>query len=144
MIIIGYPGVGKSTLSQKHENFIDYDSSLCNKANGWEEEYVKKAIILSDLNYTVCVSAHKKVQELLKDYAGRVVVVYPCLRLHDSWINRLRIRYEKTNDPGDYRALQRCVSNYCEDILELRELPYSKIEIKTEDYDLEEMLNGIS
>lgn len=141
MIIIGYPGVGKSTLSNNQSNVIDFDSSLYPKQGYWEDLYVKKAIELSEQNYIVCVSSHKMVQELLKEYKGQIIVVYPSLSLHDFWIDKLRNRYEKTQDSADYRALQRCVSHYCEDILELRELPFVKIEIKNKNYNLEELLD---
>ena len=144
MIIIGYPGVGKSTLSKKNKGIIDYDSSMFVKEDGWEESYVERAIGLSDQDYIVCVSCHKKVQDLLKDYKGKIVVVYPSLTLHDFWIDKLQTRYQKNHSSENKRALMRCLSNYCEDILELQELPYAKIEIKNEDYDLSELLNEIN
>ena len=142
MIIIGYPGVGKSTLSNNRSNVIDFDSSLYLKQGYWEDLYVQKAMELSDKGNIVCVSSHKMVQELLKSYRGKVVVVYPSLALHDFWINKLRERYEVSKDAGDYRALQRCVSHYCEDILGLRELPFRKVEISSKSYDLEELLKN--
>ena len=48
MIIIGYLGVGKSTVSSKHENYIDFDSSMFPKDAGWEESYVERAVALSE------------------------------------------------------------------------------------------------
>lgn len=136
MIIIGYPGVGKSTASGSDRKFIDFDSSLVPKEDGWEVPYVKVATQLSKDGYIVFVSSHKSVQELLKECGETVVVAYPSLLLHDFWIDKLRARYDTTHRDSDLRALRRCVSHYCEDILELGELPFIKVEIESEDYVL--------
>lgn len=141
MIVIGYPGIGKSTITKNNKEYIDYDSSLFQKENDWAKIYVKGAINLSQWGNTVFVSSHKAVQDLLLDCTEPVVVVYPSLQLHDYWINKLRKRYEKSRNEHDYNALVRCVSNYCEDILEMREANFkNKLEITTENYDLEELL----
>ena len=143
MIVIGYPGVGKSTVSKRSIKYVDFDSSSFSTKEGWEADYVFNAEMLSSHGHVVFVSAHRAVQDLLKKSKEKVVVVYPALRLHDFWINKLKVRYMKTNDKGDYRALARCVTHYCEDIVELKELPFPQIKIDTEDYDLEKLLEEV-
>ena len=144
MVIIGYPGVGKSTVSKGNYEFIDYDSSRYTKEPGWEEKYVKDILNYSKMGYIVFVSSHKRVQELLRlSKEEEIIVVYPSLQLREFWIDKLEERYKKTEDAGDYRALKRCVSNYCEDILEMRALPFKKIEITEKDYDLESLLRKV-
>lgn len=141
MIIIGYPGVGKSTVSKRSITYVDLDSSIFNKENkDWEKEYVKTAEQLSSEGHVVFVSSHKKVQELLTNSKEKILVIYPALRLHDFWIEKLRDRYIRTEKPEYYRALQRCVSHYCEDILGLKALPFDQLKIDTEVYDLEALL----
>ena len=141
MIVIGYPGVGKSTVSKRNIRYVDFDSSPFSNKEQWESDYVFNAEMLSSHGHVVFVSAHKAVQELLKNSKEKVVVVYPALRLHDFWIEKLKTRYIKTQNDGDYRALSRCVSHYCEDILELKGLPFPQIKIDEENYDLESMLS---
>lgn len=141
MIVIGYPGVGKSTISKRNIRYVDFDSSIFPKEDGWEEDYVNKAISLSKEGHVVFISAHEKVRDLVKDCREKIVVVYPSLKLHDFWIQRLKDRYNKSRNAAEYRALYRCVSNYGEDILKLKESKFkNKIELKEESYDLEKLL----
>ena len=144
MIIIGYLGVGKSTVSNKNPNYIDFDSSMFPKDDGWEESYVERAEALSEQGFTVFVSAHKAVQDLLKNSKEKIIIVYPNLLLREAWIKKLTDRYEKTKFESDKRALERCISFYSDDIVELMELPFPKVELKvSSNYDLEEMLSGV-
>lgn len=141
MIVIGYPGVGKTTVTKLSEKFIDYDSSMFPKDEGWEESYVKNVKALSDQSYVVFIGAHKKVQDLLADYKDNVVIVYPGLSLRDAWIKKLTDRYEKSNLPSDERALKRCVSFFSLDVVEMIDSPFKKVELKqSEGYDLYELL----
>lgn len=143
MIVIGYPGIGKSTITKDNVGYIDYEASLFQKEDDWAEMYVRGAVNLSKMGNVVFVSSHKEVQDLLINCSEKVVVVYPALQLHDFWIDKLRARYDKSHSQYDYKALMRCVSNYCEDILALRETGFeNKLEIKTEEYNLEELLKG--
>ena len=144
MIVIGYPGIGKTSVTKTNVGYIDYDSSLFEKVDGWEKDYVEAATNLSKWGNVVFVSSHKTVQELLLKSSEIVVVIYPSLMLHDFWINKLKTRYAKTGNEAEHRALIRCVCHYCEDILELQESEFkNKIEITDEDYKLEDLLAGI-
>lgn len=144
MIIIGYLGVGKSTVSNKNPNYIDFDSSMFPKEEGWEKDYVERAEALSEQGFTVFVSAHKTVQDLLKNSKEKIIVIYPNLLLREEWIKKLTERYEKTGFESDRRALSRCVSFYSDDIVEMMELPFTKVELSaSSNYDLEKILSEV-
>lgn len=141
MIVIGYPGVGKTTVSKLSEKFIDYDSSMFPKDEGWEESYVKNVKALSDQGYIVFIGSHKKVQDLLIDYKDEVIIVYPAIGMRHSWIRKLSERYDKTHFESDKRALERCVECFSFDIARMSTLPFKKIELRqSEGYNLYELL----
>lgn len=120
MIIIGYPGVGKSTLAAKYDSadyeaskgifpksIIDLDSSIFNicddemmfdpmnhrKHDNWVELYCKVAEELSDQDHLVFVSSHAAVQKYLRECGVEVGVIYPSLELKQQWLEKLRRRY---------------------------------------------------
>lgn len=144
MIIIGYLGVGKSTVSNKNPNYIDFDSSMFPKEEGWEKDYVERAEALSEQGFTVFVSAHKAVQDLLLNSKEKIIVVYPAVGMRHSWIKKLSDRYDKTQFESDKRALERCVECFSFDIARMSNLPFKKIELKqSSGYNLEEMINDL-
>ena len=58
-IIIGYPGVGKSTAASDYFNLIDLESSFFLKTNPlWADEYYSLAFDLYKQGFKVCVSSH--------------------------------------------------------------------------------------
>lgn len=140
MIVIGYPGIGKSQLAKTSSIYFDFDSSIVNKSDGWEYRYFLEAENYSSQGKIVFVSAHKQVQDYLKDSAEKVAVVYPSLLLHDYWVDKLRDRHFFDPSPENWRALQRVVSHYAEDIVELDSSPFIKIKLESEDYNLESLL----
>ena len=92
MIIIGYPGIGKSTLAGQN-NYIDLESSnFWNKGkrpDDWYIYYCNIALDLSRQGYVVFVSSHEAVRNRLK-YAitdERIICIYPSLELKDEWIH---------------------------------------------------------
>lgn len=70
MIIIGYPGIGKSTLAGKDHKFIDLESSNFKiedeRSEDWYKVYCKVAEDLSRQGYIVFVSSHLAVREALR------------------------------------------------------------------------------
>ena len=76
MIIIGYQGVGKSTLANKDDKFIDLESGsfwINNTDNNskyrydnWYEMYCNVAEHLSQQGYIVVVASHEVVRNRLK------------------------------------------------------------------------------
>lgn len=170
MIIIGYPGVGKSTLAKKYDKtdiansrtysesfikrlprgIIDLESSLFKRTvddRYWAPSYCRVATQLSDLGYVVFVSAHSDVQEELRKYIGDVVIIHPSIELKQEWLGRLRKRYieswtedEKANN---LRAYERACDCYEKDIAGLKSNGFSTVEIKVMDYDLENIVYSI-
>ena len=144
MIVIVYLEIGKSTVSNKNPNYIDFDSSMFPKEEGWEKDYVERAEALSEQGFTVFVSAHKEVQDLLINSKEKVIAVYPAVGMRHTWIKKLSERYDKTQFESDKRALERCVECFSFDIARMSNLPFKKIELKqSSGYNLEEMITDL-
>lgn len=112
LVMIGYPGVGKSSCAGK-ENCIDLESSNFwvngNRGKDWHIAYSQMAMDLANQGYTVFVSSHKEVREYLAsmpllENVGKVVVFCPNLGDKDVWFARLEERWKRTNSPKDGKA----------------------------------------
>ena len=127
MIIIGYPGIGKSSntgiwdMSEDrnivHLGYIDLEShNFWNEYDNpyepdrrrrdrdpsWFVTYCKIAKDLSNQGYRVFVSSHADVQRELRKYKdGEIIVCYPNESLKQKWILKLRERYIQTWDGKD-------------------------------------------
>lgn len=141
MIIIGYPGIGKSTLAGKDHKYIDLESSNF-KFNGersedWYKVYCKVAEDLSRQGYIVFVSCHSAVREELRNSREIVAVIFPTVK-KEEWLTKLKDRYEETNSYKDEMAYKRVRDHYDEDIVDLCgcDIPY-KMWLKDMGYDLE-------
>ena len=125
MIIVGYPCIGKSTYAASHRfKVIDLESSNFIKDGNWVESYCNVAIDLSKHGYNVFVSSHDAVRkQLLKSDYEYVFVIYPALDIKEEWLERLHERYLETEleKEKDYRAWQRALNHYNEDIAKLKE-----------------------
>ena len=124
MIIIGYQGIGKSTLAGKH-NIIDLESSNfwynSRRPQNWYAYYANIAIHLSEQGYIVCISSHKEVREYLKNfYFDHSYCVFPSARLKDLWIKKLEDRFLKTGLQKDYKAWQNAELMYVKNIEDLQ------------------------
>lgn len=145
MIIIGYPGIGKSTLAGKDHKYIDLESSNFKidgeRSKDWYKVYCKVAEDLSKQGYIVFVSCHSVVREMLRDSMEDVAVIFPAPSLGDEWTAKLKDRYEKTNSYKDKMAYERTKDYFYEDITDLWkcDIPY-KIHLIDMDYDLEAMI----
>lgn len=147
MIIIGYQGIGKSTLSKRLLKFIDLESSMW-RVNGirnetWYIEYCSVAEGLSKQGYTVFVSSHKEVRERLKNSSEQVYICFPSIELKLEWIKRLEARYEWSKLDKDYRALMNAKDRYDENILELKQSDFPAIELTSMQYDLQTSIDLI-
>lgn len=68
------------------------------------------------------VSSHDAVRkQLLKSDYEYVFVIYPALDIKEEWLERLHERYLETELEKDYRAWQRALNHYDEDIAKLKE-----------------------
>lgn len=141
MIVIGYQGIGKSTLASKDIYYIDLESGNFwidgKRADNWYKLYCKIAEHLSEQGYVVFVSSHEVVRKQLEDSTEHVVLVYPSIELKDQWINKLEKRYQRSGLEKDYKALMNAKDRYIENIqeLELSDIEH-KICLAHMDYDL--------
>lgn len=148
MIVIGYQGIGKSTLSKKSLKYIDLESGNFwvrnHRYSDWVQVYVNIAIDLSNQGYVVFVSSHKAVREEISKRCTdqAVVVIYPTLGLKDYWIEKLQERYDRTESEKDFKALMNASSMFEENITDLQnEDPhFTKIPIQSENYNLEDLI----
>jgi len=139
-IILGYPGIGKTTLSEKYENVIDLESSYFPREPFWALFYVNLAIHLaSQNNKIILLSTHKEVQEYLSKKVLNipVYVCYPDLRLKEYWIEKLRNRKPTEKNR---RAIDRAVNHFDDDIRTMMFSKFNKIIITDMQYDLSEIL----
>ena len=135
MIIIGYPGVGKSESSKQFVEVIDLESSIVSRDNGFKivdeplECYCHIAEYLSKQGYVVCVSSHSEVQKYFLKSTEQVYICFPELDLRDSWVYHLRQRYLQDPNEKNYKALDRVVSHFEDDIEEMKHSGFDKIEL---------------
>lgn len=145
MIIVGYQGIGKSSISNPDTRCIDLESSKFlvddKRPDDWYRYYIQIAQHLSAQGYTVFVSSHKVVRDELKaTNAEDVAVCFPNANLKEQWLERLNDRYMRTRLDKDWRALLNAEQNYASSIAELcteaTENGWKKIIINTTNYDL--------
>lgn len=121
MIIIGFPGIGKSSVTRAYEGdtnttgYIDLESSNFVKDDNWVKEYCDLAIDLELQGYKVFVSSHKKVREYLvekQDVFSDIVEVFPSKEIRTEWLNKLECRYMKCKTAKNERALNYMRNNF--------------------------------
>lgn len=142
MIIIGYQGIGKSSLAGRDRKFIDLESGNFwidgKRADDWYKPYCQIAEHLSKQGYVVFVSSHEVVRNQLKHSNEVVVLCYPSLKLKNMWTDKLENRYRNTGLEKDYKALMNAKKRFEENIRELSESNFNfRIELSEVDYDLE-------
>lgn len=152
MIIIGYQGIGKSTLAGKNKcidlesgNFwfhdtYDNETYFKTRHANWYIPYCNIANHLSEQGYIVFTSSHKVVRNELKKSKEDVFIIYPSIELKDEWIKKLEDRYNQTGLDKDYKALMNAKDRYEENIEELRKCGLSVFEILDMDYSLDEIV----
>lgn len=123
MIIVGYQGIGKSTLAKNHFQCIDLESSNFfvdgKRDDNWYKVYVNIAKHLSDQGNIVFMSSHKVIREYMNEQNIEFTVICPSLELKEEWLKKLRDRYVETKKDKDFRAWQNAVSGYDEQIKDL-------------------------
>lgn len=146
MIIIGYQGIGKSSLCKTYGSslrYIDLESSLMkdpmhdNKRwDNWAEIYCNIALSLSGQGYMVFVSSHKAIQDILAESKDDVAAIYPSKRIKDEWVKKLLERYKKTGLKKDEIAWLNAKANFDSEIDILEASPFIKGRIYSMGYDL--------
>lgn len=130
MIIIGYPGVGKSTASNSFTEVIDFDFQ-----GDYEIDYYTYCMIaegLSKAGYIVCTTSHKEVMDYFTKSKEQVAVCYPHKDLKSFWITELRKRYVESNDVDNdknYKAYMRALNHFDNDIKYMSETGFDNIEL---------------
>ena len=148
MIIIGYQGIGKSTLAGQ-DKCIDLESTnfyiYGTKPEGWHEAYCRIAADLSDQGYRVFTSSHAEVRRWLGENSNEwTCVCRPSLSLKDEWIKKLKDRFDADPSDKNRRALQNAVDRYEDNIREIdedaRKYDFDIIEIDSMDYSLKDLI----
>ena len=147
MIIVGYQGIGKSTLAGTN-NCIDLESGNFwvdgKRADDWYKTYCQIANHLSEQGYTVFTSSHEVVRKELEKSNEKVFVVFPAINLKDKWIDKLKARYEATGLDKDFKAFANAEDRYKENITELMTGNLKFYEITNMDYDLRTIVGVLS
>lgn len=149
MIIIGYQGIGKSTLTKNNKGYIDLESGNFwwngQRPHNWYIYYCQIAEDLSRQGYIVFVSSHKEVREFLKNKNSEevVIVIFPSILKRDEWVKKLKDRYDESGKEKDYKAWMNAEDRYKENISELMYSGFYFIDIDDVlNYDLEKMIKG--
>lgn len=147
LVIVGYQGIGKSTLSDNYPFVVDLESSNFfvdgKRSNDWYIPYCNIARDLCRQGFYVCVSSHKDVrEELQRKPARNQVIVCPAPHLKEKWINCLRYRYEGCNSDKNYKAYISAKANYDDNINDLMTQDgFVHLVINDMSYNLAEILN---
>ena len=123
-VIVGFPAIGKSTLSFNYPYVIDLESNNFfasgKRCDNWYKVYCNIARDLCRQGFYVMVSSHKDVRdELAKQPALRQCIVYPSLDLEEKWINRLKWRYQSSLAEKDYKAFDYVSKHYTDSIRDM-------------------------
>lgn len=155
MIIIGYPGIGKTSITTKKPhipNVVDFESSLFyidkERDYYWYRIYCRQAVEMAKQGLIVMLSSHDCVRNELAEYEQdgfNIVTITPSKSLKDAWIDRLYSRY--VSDPSDKnsRAFKHAKGYYDKDIESIASDPhFSNILISDINYDLVHTIQELS
>ena len=145
MIIIGYPGIGKTTLARKLSDTIDLESSSFvidgERPDNWHIYYCGIAEDLSRQGNIVFVSSHNEVVRYMRESDERVVIIRPDVMLRKEWITKLHERYMENMTDKNQRAWERARYHFGRDICELQESGIPNITIHHMGYYLTALVN---
>jgi hypothetical protein len=98
MIVCGFPGVGKTFLSEKYERFEDSDSSSYSKHEDFPLNYVDHLVDIRSNKDCLLISTHKLVREQLVKRGLAFYLVYPEGSLKKEYMKR----YEDRGSPQKF------------------------------------------
>ena len=148
-IICGYQGIGKSSLAQNANGYIDLESGNFFvggvRDRDWYIVYCNIALHLARQGYRVFMSSHFMVRNHLASlpYTPDVhlITCFPSHDLKSEWIAKLEHRYEESKLDKDYRALMNALERYDENISDLsNQEGFEKIVISDMGYDLNDLI----
>lgn len=145
MIIVGYQGIGKSSVAGKND-IIDLESNNFfhrkQKPKHWYIYYCNIAEHLSKQGYIVLISSHEVVRKHLRKHCKEPVYsVFPSVDLRKEWIDRLTTRYERTRLEKDFKALVNTRDCYEDSIKEMKRAGFKFFEIRDMEYRLEDIID---
>lgn len=162
MIVIGYQGIGKSTMAKGDMSVIDLESSCytwgSRKLEDWYKAYADTALHLSSQGYTVFTATHAPVREWIGlhnttfnigvhidgMYEQQIMAVVPDVRLKEEWIAKLWKRYEDTQLMKDYCAWMNADDRYIDNINEIladaKKYSWKTVIIPSMEYNLKELV----
>lgn len=147
-IIVGYPGVGKSTMSRLSDNVVDLESSDwfigARRADDWEVTYCNVAMNLAKQGNVVFTSSHDGIRNRLmvmtRGSDVKLLYCYPAPVLQADWILKLKCRFENTQSEKDRKAYLNAKECYEGSIRKMINEGVDSILITCMDYDLEDMV----
>ena len=155
LIICGYPGVGKSSISGWN-NCIDLESSwfsfdtdgnrIC-PDEAWVGNYCMIARQLATQGYTVLVSTHKAVINTLREIKWilnrdgvRIVIFVPRSDMKKAWVERLVNRYLESDEDVDLRAFVGGIQYWDSKMLTIRHSDFPVYCPDSIDYDFRDYI----
>lgn len=137
MVICGYQGIGKTTLSKKVCNVVDLDSSLFVDMT----TYYEVIKYLDSLGKIVLTSTHSMLRDALRANGIDYYVVCPKLELREQWIGKLTKRYQEDDSDKNFRSWTQAILHYDSHIKELMEKEKERcLLIEEMDYFLEDII----
>ena len=144
MIIIGYQGIGKSSLAKSDKEYIDLESSCFwvdgKRSDTWYIPYTQMAEHLSRQGKIVFTSSHEVVRNQLKSSSEKVICCVPSISLRYDWLDRLKNRYDQTKLEKDYKAYMNAKERYSDNIKEIMTSGFETIVITCVDYNLKDII----
>ena len=144
MIVIGYQGIGKSTICKDNLRYIDFESSALKmfgrRMIGWELPYCQMATWLSKQGYVVFTSSHKEVRKYLTETDEYCIAIVPSLELKKEWVEKLKARYHESDSEKDQKAYLNAKTRYKENIQEIMDDVADTYVIGGMDYDLKHIV----
>ena len=143
MIYVGFQGIGKSTLCKQIDDCLDLESSHFilhgKRSDDWYKIYAALANCLSKQGKTVFISSHKELRKYMNEKRIPFTVVYPDIKLHKQWLQKLKDRYIQTLTEKNFRAWISAKKNYKEAITDLSH-ERRKLVITDMGYSLKDMI----
>lgn len=157
LIIIGYPGIGKTTVSKKNHagDIIDLQSELFynykdgSRDENWYYYYCRIAYSIAMQGNIVLVSSHECVRRELRKYKQdkvKIITIAPHKSLQDEWISKLRNRYfDSDMNVKNRHAWEHVSVCFEDDILSMStEASFCHIFLYSMDYDLLSIIRELS
>lgn len=152
LIIIGYQGIGKSSIASQLNGTVDLESSSFKidgkRDDNWFTIYCCIAVSLARQGYTVMISSHECVVNELAKYntEGKysVIIICPNYILKGPWIEKLYNRYHDDPSEKNKIAWTNAELHFDSQINNLAtNSSFSHIFIEDMNYDLNAIIRGL-